>query len=55
MIDWDKIIQAYETIKNNEMVNRIDLENKTISIYAVPGNNNHKNVIRIDMKLQNNT
>lgn len=55
MIDWNKIKEAYETIKNNEMVNRIDLENKTISIYAVPGNNNLKNVIRIDIKLQNLT
>ncbi len=47
---WEKIKKAYETIKNEEMISRIDVIKGKISVYAIPSSQNPKNVIRIDVK-----
>lgn len=47
---WEKIKKAYEMVKNEEMVQRVDVVKGKIAVYAIPSATNPKNVIRIDIK-----
>ena len=49
-MEWEKIKAAYELVKTNEMVKRVDLKELNVAVYVIPSSENPKNLIRIDIK-----